>query len=135
MLIRPLSALVSVSGQIEVTDIPEIAAAGFAVLVNHRPDGEETRQPTTEALEHAALAHGLTLIAAPVRGLPEATAVEITARALADLSEDRQALLFCRSGMRSAAAWAMAERLNGASSESLRAAAASAGFDLSQLPL
>ena len=43
--------------------------------------------------------------------------------------------MFCRSGMRSAATWAMAQRLDGADPYDLRAAAASAGYDLSRLPL
>ena len=44
-------------------------------------------------------------------------------------------MFFCRSGMRSAAAWAMAERRAGAEPDALREAAAAAGYDLSRLPL
>ena len=50
-----------------------------------------------------------------------------TRKALDALGPDDKAVFFCRSGMRSAAAWAMAERLAGAEPEGLRAAAAAAG--------
>jgi uncharacterized protein (TIGR01244 family) len=46
-----------------------------------------------------------------------------------------KAVFFCRSGMRSAAAWAMARRLAGADPDRLREAAAVAGYDLGGVPL
>ena len=71
----------------------------------------------------------------PVVGLPDRTAVERTLAAMDSLAPGERILLFCRSGMRSTAAWAMAERLRGAAPDDLRAAALKAGYDLSRLPL
>ena len=51
------------------------------------------------------------------------------------LRPDDKAVFFCRSGMRSAAAWAMADRLAGGEPDVLRDAAATAGYDLSRVPL
>ena len=51
------------------------------------------------------------------------------------LADGLPTVMFCRSGMRSAAAWAMAERLKGVDAEDLREAAAIAGYDLGRVPL
>lgn len=133
-LIR-LDDLVFVSPQIPAEDMAELARHGVALVVSHRPDEEEPGQPSFRELEAAARDAGLRLIHAPVRGLPDDDAVAATAQALADASPDRAVLLFCRSGMRSAAAWAMARARQGADSQALRAAAADAGYDLSRVPL
>ena len=71
----------------------------------------------------------------PIRGLPDEAAVAATRAVLDALGPDEAAVFFCRSGMRSAAAWAMAERRAGAEPDALREAAAAAGYDLSRLPL
>lgn len=113
----------------------ELADAGFSHLVNHRPDEEEPGQPSADQIAAAAELSGLKVVNAPVRGLPDVDAVTATRQAIDSLGPNDKALLFCRSGMRSAAAWAMAERLRGADPEVLRAAAAEAGYDLSRLPL
>ena len=86
-------------------------------------------------MAEAARSAGLTFVHAPVRGLPDEAAIAATAAALKDAAPDRAVVLFCRSGMRSAAAWAMARARQGADPEALRAAAAQAGFDLSRVPL
>lgn len=132
---KPLSDTVWVSGQVTPDTLEALAAADFAVLVNHRPDHEEPGQPTASEMAAAAARHGLRMVWAPVRGLPDAEAVQATADALRSLEDGQRAMLFCRSGMRSAAAWAMARRLEGADPDELRAAAAGAGYDLGRLPL
>jgi uncharacterized protein (TIGR01244 family) len=130
-----LTPQVLVSGQINVEDVRWFAAAGFSHVVNHRPDEEEPGQPATSALAQAAQAAGVVMVHAPVRGLPRPEAVEATRRVLDSLGAHGKAVFFCRSGMRSAAAWAMAERLRGAEAEDLRATAAAAGYDLTRVPL
>jgi len=133
--IRPLSDKIWVTGQVLPGQIDDLREAGFTCLVNHRPDGEEPGQPDSAELSRIAAAAGLSVVTAPVRGLPDADAVAATRAALDGLGPDGKALMFCRSGMRSAAAWAMAERLAGAEPEALKEAALSAGYDLSRLPL
>ena len=130
-----LTPQVRVSGQLNVEDVRRFAVSGFSHVVNHRPDGEEPGQPTASILAEAARAAGIVMVRAPVRGLPDADSVEATRRVLDSLGDHGRAVLFCRSGMRSAAAWAMAERLRGAEAEELRAIAAAAGYDLTRVPL
>ena len=132
MTIRPLSPTVSVSAQLSPGDMPALAASGFGRVISNRPDGEDPGQPSAAAMEAAARAAGLGFVWIPVSGLPGSDQVAAVAATLAD---GVPTVMFCRSGMRSAATWAMAQRLDGADPDDLRAAAASAGYDLSRLPL
>lgn len=133
--LQPLSPRVWVTGQLTPGQVRALGEAGFGCLVNHRPDDEEPGQPTAADVAEAAREAGLKAVHAPVRGLPDAAAVAATRAALDALPPDGKAVLFCRSGMRSAAAWAMAERLAGGDPEALRGAALAAGYDLGRLPL
>ena len=126
---------VCVSGQVRPSQIGGLSGQGFAWLVNHRPDAEEPDQPSAASIGAAAEAEGLRYLHTPVRGLPDDEAVAATARVLASLRPGEKVLMFCRSGMRSTAAWAMARARAGVSADELRARAAAAGYDLSRLPL
>lgn len=126
---------VYVTTQVQPADIAALPEQGFAWLVNHRPDGEEPGQPSAQAIIEAAEAAGLKCVPAPVRGLPDAEAVAATAGVLKAMQPGEKVLMFCRSGMRSSAAWAMARALDGVPADELRAKAAAAGYDLSRLPL
>ena len=130
-----LSSQVWVTGQLHPDNLANLRAAGFTWLVNHRPDDEEPGQPAAADIARAATEAGLKVVHAPVRGLPDAASVQATREVLDALGPDDKAVFFCRSGMRSAAAWAMAERLAGGEPEVLRDAAATAGYDLSRVPL
>lgn len=101
-------------------------------IVNNRPDHEEPGQPTAAEMAAAAVAAGLDYIWIPISGMPSPAQAAAVADALVD---GKPTVLFCRSGMRSSAAWAMAECARGADAETVRAAAAAAGYDLSRLPL
>ncbi|MGO4408824.1 MULTISPECIES: TIGR01244 family sulfur transferase [unclassified Brevundimonas] len=121
------------SGQIAPEALAETAARlGFRKVVNNRPDHEELGQPTSAEIHNAAEAAGLAYLEAPVRGLPDPETIR---RVGAFLDDGASALLFCRSGMRSAATWAMAEAGRGADADELRAQALAAGYDLSRVPL
>lgn len=133
--VRQLSSKVWVTGQVLPDDLASFRAAGFTWLVNHRPDAEEPGQPSASEVETAGAQAGLEVVHAPARGLPDPATVQITREVLDALGPDDKAMFFCRSGMRSAAAWAMAERLAGGEPDVLRAAAAAAGYDLSRVPL
>jgi uncharacterized protein (TIGR01244 family) len=123
------------AGQIQAADLQLLAQEGFSVVVCHRPDDEEPGQPAATDLASAAEAAGLIFVHAPVRGMPDRAAVEATGAALDALPPGRRALLFCRSGLRSTVAWALAARARGTDAERLREAAAGAGYDLSRVPL
>lgn len=108
---------------------------GVAVIVNHRPDGEEPGQPTSAELAEAAERHGLRYVHAPVSGMPNPSAVDATKEVLDTLGDDERAFFFCKSGTRSTGTWAMAERLRGADGEKLRDLARAAGYNIDRLPL
>ena len=122
-LLRFISGQIQVAAQLTPGQVPALRESGITCLVNHRPDDEEPGQPAAADIARAATEAGLKVVHAPVRGLPDA------------LGPDDKAVFFCRSGMRSAAAWAMAERLAGGDPETLRRAALAAGYDLGRVPL
>lgn len=129
---RPLSATVWASPQLAPEALADLAAAGVRQIISNRPDGEDPGQPTAAEMETAARTAGLSFIWIPVSGMPGPSQAETVSGALAD---GLPTVMFCRSGTRSAIVWAMAERMRGADADDLRAAAASAGYDLSRLPL
>lgn len=132
---QQISDRVWVMGQVDPRDMRELFDAGFTLMVNHRPNAEESGQPTSDEIDRRAVEAGVRAVHAPVRGLPDAAAVAATRAALEGMGPDDKVLMFCRSGMRSACAWALVERANGAEPEALREAALKAGYDLSRVPL
>ena len=129
---RPLSATVWASPQLSPEVLPALAASGVARIISNRPDGEDPGQPTAAMMEAAAREAGLAFAWIPVSGLPGPDQVAAVAALLAD---GLPTVMFCRSGMRSASAWAMAQRLSGTDAAALRHAAAEAGYDLGRVPL
>ncbi len=129
---RPLSPTVWASPQLAPEALPALAAAGVARIISNRPDGEEPGQPTAAMMEAAAREAGMAFAWIPVSGLPGPDQVAAVAALLAD---GLPTVMFCRSGMRSASAWAMAQRLSGTDADALRHAAAEAGYDLGRVPL
>lgn len=118
-----------VSGQISAGDLAEARRHGVTMIVNNRPDGEDEGQPTSAEIEAAAKAAGLDYRHIPIaRGMGPAQ-IEEMASARSKLGEGKM-LAFCRSGMRSTLAWAVACREAGASREELEEKAAKAGFSL-----
>ena len=99
-----LSETVAVAPQIGVADVVAIARAGYEVLVNNRPDGEEPGQPTSAEIAAAALAAGLEYHHLPVTAgdFPGAGFEQMT-----DLfdDEERPVFAFCRSGTRCTNLW------------------------------
>lgn len=129
---RPLSPTVWTSPQLAPEVLAELAASGVRRIISNRPDGEDPGQPTAAEMETAARHAGLDFDWIPVTGMPTPAQAAAVGALLAD---GRPTVMFCRSGTRSAVAWAMAERLRGLDADELRAAAASAGYDLSRAPL
>lgn len=129
---RALSETIWASAQLSPEALSALAEAGVGRIVNNRPDHEEPGQPTAAEMEAAAHAAGLDYRWIPISGMPSPAQAAAVAEALED---GTRTVLFCRSGMRSSAAWAMAECARGADADEIRAAAAAAGYDLSRLPL
>jgi uncharacterized protein (TIGR01244 family) len=131
MDLRTLSPQVSVAPQIEPEDVAELAALGFGMIVNNRPDGEAPGQPTGAAIEAAAHAAGLGYVAIPVDH--SGFDVEQIAAMNACLVSPRRILAYCRSGTRSTMLWALAEASRGTPPATLVEAAAAAGYDVRPL--
>ena len=100
---RQIDADVCVAPQLTTEAMAEAAAKGFKSVVNNRPDFEhDTTQPTSAAIEAAALAAGLAYRHLPVSGGYQSP--EQIAQMAALLEElPRPLLMFCRSGARSTA--------------------------------
>jgi len=127
MQLKPLSGELSVTPQISVPDVASLAELGFRSIIGNRPEGESPDQPSWNALEEAAGQHGLETCHIPVMASAISDAdVDAFRVALRDLPKPIAA--FCRTGMRSAILWALA---NGESTtvERIRTAARQ-GYDL-----
>jgi sulfide:quinone oxidoreductase len=64
--IHALSDALSVTAQITVDDLPEIAAKGYKTIICHRPDGEASAQPAFETIADACGVFGIQAIHQPV---------------------------------------------------------------------
>lgn len=125
-----LTPRILITGRLGPDDLPALAASGVRSVVNHRPDHEEPDQPTSADIEAAALASGVRYRHVPTAGLPGPDVAVATAGVMQDLAGGETLLMFCKSGMRSTAAWAMARQEAGDDPEDLRATAAAAGYNL-----
>ncbi|PLW83176.1 TIGR01244 family phosphatase [Kineobactrum sediminis] len=120
----------SVAGQIDVADVADIAAAGFRILVNNRPDGEAAGQPASSAIAAAARESGLEYIEYPVGPTDFPGPDPVHYGEMLD-NASGPVLAFCRSGTRSISLW-VATRPREELPEALERAR-SLGFDLSGL--
>ena len=124
----------SVLGQIAKSDIAELAKAGFAMIINNRPDNEEPGQLAAAEAEAEAKQQGL-----EYRYLPIVTG-NITRTQVAEfqkllLRAPGPVLAHCRSGTRCYLMWAAGRVLfDGDSALKLVAEAAVKGYDLRVLP-
>lgn len=131
MDIRKINDNISVSPQVNLDQIPELAKLGFKSIISNRPDAEEPGQPDGASVGAAAEAAGLRFRHIPV--VPSSIGdgdVALFAAAMEELP--KPVLAFCRSGTRAATLWALSqgERLG---AENVLAATKSAGYDLDQL--
>ena len=131
MMLRRVDESISVAPQIAPEDLADIAAAGFAMVVNNRPEGEEAGQPDGTAIAAAARAAGLDYVAIPVTHAGfSSNQVEAMAEALGRATGP--VLAFCRSGTRSIVTWSIGQMQSGARArDELKALGRDAGYDLS----
>jgi uncharacterized protein (TIGR01244 family) len=125
---QPLSETVFVSGQIRPEDVAGFADCGVTTIVNNRPDGEEADQPPGAEIEAAARAAGIDYAHIPVAETFAAETVAAMADALANARGN--AVVFCKSGTRSAYIWALARAWQGADVDELIFNAQQAGYNL-----
>lgn len=107
MTITELAPDYSVSPQIAVADVAEIAARGFRAIMCNRPDREDPGQPDVALIRAEAEANGLAFAFVPVAsgGIRPDDVTEFDA-ALSGLPGP--VLAYCRSGTRCRILWTMA---------------------------
>jgi uncharacterized protein (TIGR01244 family) len=131
-MFRKIDDSISVAPQISPDDVAEAAKAGFTMIVNNRPDGEEPGQPSGEQIREAAEAAGLDYVAIPIGhgGFSPGQVREMEQT----LGQARGPVLaFCRSGTRSTFCWALAEGAQGGDPDEIARKAAGAGYDISPI--
>lgn len=131
-MIRKLDERTMISGQIGPDEVAQLKQHGVTLIVNNRPDGEEPGQPLAGDIEAAAQVAGIAYRFVPIQRGIGPSDVESMQEAMREAG-DGKLLAFCRSGNRSALAWAIARREEGASIEELERAASEAGIDLSPI--
>ncbi|MBJ3762838.1 TIGR01244 family phosphatase [Maribius pontilimi] len=129
MNIRQITPSYAVSPQIDVSDVPGIAASGFSAIICNRPDDEVAPDQASAAIRAAAEAAGLAFHDNPVSngGLG---APQIAAQAQVLAEADGPVLAYCRSGTRSCFVWAFGAAET-TEVQKIVEAAARAGYDLS----
>lgn len=128
MKIVQLSDTLAVSQQVHPEHMEQLAAAGFQVVINNRPDGEEAGQPSGSDIAAAAEAAGLEYHYLPVTAASfPGEGFEAMRRLLHDTS--RPVLAFCRSGTRCTNLWVASQQ--GQAQEEAREHALKLGYDLS----
>lgn len=125
--IRKVTDDFAVSSQLAPKDLSEFAGR-FALVINNRPDGEESGQPCGEEIEAAAREAGLAYVAIPVAGMPGPAEIDAMREAIGDAGGP--VLAFCRSGMRCLVTWAAGEAQAGRPLDELRSIGAEAGYDI-----
>ena len=129
---RQLDDRTLVSGQVRPEEVAGLAEQGVTMLINNRPDGEETDQPLAADIEAAAEAAGISYRHVPIlRGIGPAD-VEAMQEALRG-AQGGKALAFCRSGNRSALTWALAMRAEGLAREEIEQRVTDAGFNVAPI--
>lgn len=129
MDLRKITDDYTVSPQIEVEDVNELAKAGYRSVMCNRPDGEEPGQTGFSLIAEAAEAEGLEVRSVPiVSGMITPEALDEFRTALRDMPKPM--LAYCRSGTRCTMLWAIAQHGTMDDAEIERRAAA-AGYDVS----
>ncbi len=128
MNVYKLTETLAVAGQITPDLVPQIAEAGYRVLINNRPDGEEPGQPTNVEIAAAAEAAGLEYHHFPV------TALDFPGPDIDQMSdffddEQRPVFAFCRTGTRCTNLWVVSRTPEEQAEAASRASGI--GFDLS----
>ena len=129
-MFRSITTDIMVAPQISVDAVAEAKAAGVALLINNRPEGESDDQIPGAESEAAARAAGMDYIAIPIThsGFSQP---QVMAMVAALQGAQGKILAYCRSGTRSTLLWALAESAQGGDPDALTNMAAKAGYDVS----
>ena len=129
-MFRSITTDIMVAPQISVDAVAEAKAAGVALIINNRPEGESDDQIPGADIEAAARAAGMEYIAIPIThsGFSQP---QVMAMVAALQGAQGKILAYCRSGTRSTLLWALAESAQGGDPDALINMAAKAGYDVS----
>ena len=130
MDLRQLSPDLAVSPQILPEDIPQLAQAGFKVLINNRPDEEIETEISHEIMSAAAESAGMTYHYLPF--YPGQITPALISEFAAATAGSKPVIAYCRSGNRCSVLWALTQAAKRPESEILETAA-KAGYDLSNI--
>jgi len=129
MDIKPISEQLSLSEQLQLSDVKTLAEQGYRSIICNRPDGEGADQPTFDEIKAAAEPLGLDIRYLPVvPGKISDDDVATFSQAMHELP--KPTLAFCRTGTRSATLWSLSQANNLPISEILSSSQA-AGYDMS----
>jgi len=125
---RQITETYFVSPQIEVDDLPTIAAAGIKTVICNRPDEEVPPSHQAAALKAAVEAAGLKFVLMPVTHTTM-TSDLVAAQHAAIADTEGPVLAYCASGTRSSIVWALGA-VGEMSVDDILAATQAAGYDL-----
>lgn len=128
---KRLSDDLTVSPQMPLDAIDEIAKAGFKTIICNRPDDEDPGQPSFSEIAAKAEAAGMTAIFQPVASgnVSDADADAFAANLAA---AEKPVFAYCRSGTRCTILWSLANAGKMPSEEIIKSAA-NAGYDMAPL--
>lgn len=134
MRIMTLSDTLTVSAQVQASDLEQLHANGVTILVCNRPETESQDQPSIEAITQAAEKLDMKVISIPFRS-GEQTAGQVTE--FAELLSSAQTAgnkvhAYCRTGNRSTCLWAAASLNNGVPVAQVLERAKECGFDVAE---
>lgn len=129
MDIKPISDKLSLSEQLQLSDIATVAEQGYRSIICNRPDGEGADQPTFDEVKAVAEPLGLDIRYLPVvPGQISDDDVEAFSQTMRELP--KPTLAFCRTGTRSATLWSLSQASNLSIAEIL-SSSQTAGYDMS----
>jgi len=127
--IKPISDKLSLSEQLQLSDIATVAEQGYRSIICNRPDGEGADQPTFDEIKALAEPLGLDIRYLPVvPGQISDDDVEAFSQTMRELP--KPTLAFCRTGTRSATLWSLSQANNLSIAEIL-SSSQTAGYDMS----
>lgn len=127
MNVVKLTESLGVSQQIAPEHVASIAEAGYKVLINNRPDGEEASQPLSADIAAAAAAAGMEYYYMPI------TAMDFPGGDFPQMCEllanpDKPVLAFCRTGTRCTNLWVASQQPDSKAEAAMKAR--DLGYDL-----
>lgn len=130
MDLRQLTPSLAVAPQILPEEIPQLAEAGFKVLINNRPDEEVDADIDHDVMEKAAIEAGMRYHYLPF--YPGQITPELISQFAEASAGAAPVIAYCRSGNRCTVLWALTQAAKRPEAEILTIAT-KAGYDLSQI--